>query len=164
MNYRIKKWLKRKNNKINPFKFTWKVNFLFYLTIQQHRWAYPEDSTPQSCQRANLLFFLEKNIYFGPHCYILHSRQKIKKKNEEVKFLSTHRDFLFFAFFIINSWYIKAWLVVWLSFRWWFFRMKWHVVWQFEFIKIFVASSVLCTDLEKGIFFFIFRGYFLFFN
>lgn len=80
VNYRIKKWLKRKNNKINPFKFTWKVNFLFYLTIQQHRWAYPEDSTPQSCQRANLLFFLEKNIYFGPHCYILHSRQKIKKK------------------------------------------------------------------------------------
>lgn len=92
------------------------------------------------------------NIFWSSLLYILQSRQKKKRRGEI--FINPSR---FFAFFIINSWYIKAWLVVWLSFRWWFFRMKWHVVWQFEFIKIFVASSVLCTDLEKGIFFFILR-------
>lgn len=126
----------------------------FYIIDEQ--WAQPEDSTPLWTTKKKLiskgnLLFLKNEIFWSSLLYYTEA----EKKEEEVKFLSTHRDFLlFFCFFIINSWYIKAWLVVWLSFRWWFFRMKWHVVWQFEFIKIFVASSVLCTDLEKGILYF----------
>lgn len=142
MNYRIKD---NSNKTIKLIHLNLHERSIFF--IQQHRWAYPEDSTPQSCQRAN------KNKYILV-LIVIYTPKPTKKKRRGEIFINPSR---FFAFFIINSWYIKAWLVVWLSFRWWFFRMKWHVVWQFEFIKIFVASSVLCTDLEKGIFFFILR-------
>lgn len=107
------------NNKINPFKFTWKGQFFFtILTIQQRRSVQMSSehttgrlhSTVNKQKKNNknyvkgqptplFLYFLNKK-YFGPHCCIY---SKLTKIRGEI-FINPSRFFiLLFSLLILGT-------------------------------------------------------------